>query len=68
MEKKRHHGYLHNIAMLIIVFGAIILLYLSFLWYEQGNLIMGGGMLVMGLIALSNFYLHRRMMKKMNFD
>ena len=63
----KHHKYLHNIAMLVMVLGAIVLFYLSFLWYQQGNQIMSIGMLVMGLIASSNFYLHLRMMKKMNF-
>ena len=53
-----YHKYLHNVAMLTIVFGAIVLFYLSFLWYQESNLIMGLGMLVMGLIASSNFYLH----------
>ena len=55
---------LHYAAMLIIVIGGFFLLYLSFLWYSQDNIIMGMGMMIMGLIALSNFYLHLTKMKK----
>jgi len=68
MMEMGHHPYLHKIAMLIIVVGAIILFYLSFVWYQRSNFIMSVGMFVMGLIAVSNFYLHGRMMKKMSFD
>jgi len=68
MKKTVHHKPLHNLAMLIIILGAVILFYLSFLWYQQNNVIMSIGMFVMGLIAVSNFYLHRLMMRKMGFD
>ncbi len=56
--------YLHQIAMWIIVLGALILFYFAIVWYMQDNIIMSLGMIIMGLIALSNFYLHKRMMKK----
>ena len=68
MKKMVHSKPLHNLAMLIIILGALILFYLSFLWYQVSNLIMSVGMFVMGLIAVSNFYLHRLMMRKMSFD
>jgi len=68
MKESGHRSNLHNLAMLIIVVGAVILFYLSFVWYQQNNIIMSVGMFVMGLIAVSNFYLHRRMMRKMSFD
>lgn len=55
--------YLHYSAMWIIVFGALILFYLSVLWYVKGNIIMTLGMSIMGLIALANFYLHLKSMK-----
>jgi len=55
--------YFHQIAMWSIFIGSIILLYLAFFWFQKGNSIMGIGMLIMGIVALSNFYLHRRMMK-----
>ena len=55
---------LHYVAMLVIVIGGFLLLYLSFLWYSQNNIIMGVGMMIMGLVALSNFYLHLVKMKR----
>jgi len=48
-----------------IVLGSIVLFVLAFIWFNQGNTMMGVGMLVMGFIASSNFYLHRLMMRKM---
>lgn len=60
-----HKNLFHYIAMLIILVGGISLLYLSFLWYSQNNIIMGTGMMVMGLVALANFYLHLTNMKEM---
>jgi len=56
--------FLHQIAMWLIFLGSLALLYLAFIWFGRGNNIMGVGMLTMGVIALSNFYLHRRMMRK----
>ena len=55
---------LHQAAMLIIVLGSILLLLLAFLWFSRGNSMMGFGMFVMSAVAVSNYYLHRRMMKK----
>ena len=54
---------LHQIAMWLIFLGALVLFYLAVIWFARGNIIMGVGMLSMGIIATSNFYLHRRMMK-----
>jgi len=54
---------LHQVAMLIIFLGSVIFFLLAFIWFSRGNTIMGFGMLVMGAIAMSNYYLHRRMMK-----
>ena len=56
--------YLHRIAMWVIIIGALILFYLAFIWYTQGNSIMSIGMTVMGLIASANFYLHLRTMRR----
>lgn len=55
---------LHQAAMLIIFLGSIALFLLAFLWFSRGNSMMGFGMFVMGVVAMSNYYLHRRMMKK----
>jgi len=55
---------LHQAAMLAIILGSIILFLLAFIWFSRGNAMMGYGMFIMGTIALSNYYLHRRMMKK----
>jgi len=60
------HKFFHQIAMWFIFLGSVALFYLAFVWFGRGNIIMGAGMLIMGIIALSNFYLHRRMMKKNN--
>jgi len=56
--------YFHQIAMWLIFLGSFVLLYLAIVWFKRDNNIMGFGMLVMGIIALSNFYLHRLMMRK----
>ena len=53
----------HQIAMWLIFLGGLALLYLAFAWFQRGNAFMGIGMLIMGIIAESNFYLHRRMMR-----
>jgi len=53
----------HKPAMGIIFLGSLTLLYFAFVWFSRGNQIMGLGMLIMGLVAGSNFYLHLRMMK-----
>jgi len=55
---------LHQIAMAIIVIGGVALFFLALWWFSKGNIPMGSGMLIMALIAGSNYYLHRRMMKK----
>jgi len=55
---------LHKAAMLIIILGSVILFALAFIWFSRGNSMMGFGMFVMGAVAMSNYYLHRRMMKK----
>ena len=60
------HKYFHQIAMWLIFTGGLVLLYFSFIWFARSNATMGIGMLAMGIIALSNFYLHRRMMRKEN--
>lgn len=59
-----HLKVLHYISMGIIVIGSLVLFYLAFSWYTKENLLMSLGMLIMGLIALSNFYLHWIKMKK----
>jgi hypothetical protein len=59
-----HKHLFHYIAMFIILSGGFSLLYFSFFWYSKNNLSMSFGMLIMGLIALSNFYLHWIKMKK----
>jgi len=55
--------YFHQIAMWSIFIGGLVLLFFAFLWFSRSNSIMGFGMLVMAIVALSNFYLHRLMMK-----
>lgn len=60
------YKYFHQIAMWLIFVGSLVLLYFSFVWFGRGNAIMGIGMLAMAVIALSNFYLHREVMKKEN--
>ena len=60
----KDNKYLHYTSMVVILGGSLILFYLTFLWYVKENIIMGTGMLIMGLIALSNFYLHWRNMRK----
>lgn len=57
-------GLFHQIAMSLIFMGGLVLFYFSAIWFQKGNFIMGAGMLVMGVVAMSNFYLHRDMMKK----
>ncbi|MFH1325375.1 MAG: hypothetical protein ABIH49_01220 [archaeon] len=59
-----HKKIFHYLSMSVIVAGGFLLLYFSFLWYLRNNVLMSGGMLIMGLIALANFYLHLRGMKK----
>jgi len=58
----KKNEFLHQVAMGTIVVGSLVLLYSSYIWFTRNNILMGIGMLVMGLIAISNFYLHRRMM------
>lgn len=60
-----HKHFFHYIAMAVILFGGLILLYFSFVWYLKDNMIMSAGMLVMGMVALANFYLHLTNMKKL---
>ena len=55
---------LHVIAMSAIFVGGILLLLLAFAWWREGNVRMAAGMALMGLIAESNYYLHRQMMKQ----
>ncbi|PCI21309.1 hypothetical protein COB64_00295 [Candidatus Wolfebacteria bacterium] len=55
--------FLHYFAMMIILLGGIALLVLSVIWFIQGILLMGIGMLIMGLVALSNYFLHVQSMK-----
>jgi len=50
--------------MAIILLGAIVLIILGLMWFSRANNLMGIGMLVMGVIALSNYYLHVQSMKK----
>ena len=54
---------LHQVAMLIIFLGSAALFLFAFIWFSRGNSIMGFGMFVMGAVAMSNYFLHRRMMK-----
>jgi len=55
---------LHQIAMAVILLGGVALFLLALWWFSKGNIPMGSGMLIMALVAGSNFYLHRMMMKK----
>jgi len=55
---------LHKIAMAVILIGGTVLFLLALWWFSKGNIPMGSGMLIMALIAGSNYYLHRRMMKE----
>ena len=55
---------LHVIAMNVIFVGGIAMFVLAGMWWIAGNVQMALGMGVMGLIAESNYYLHRQMMKK----
>jgi len=55
--------YFHQIAMWLIFIGGLTLFYFAIIWFQKGNTIMGLGMFVMSVVAFSNFYLHRRMMK-----
>lgn len=64
-KEKIANNYLHVIAMAVIVIGTIILFYLGFSWYLQDNVVMSMGMIIMGLIASANFYLHWRIMINM---
>ena len=56
--------FLHYLTMVIILLGGIALLILGIIWFTRGANLMGIGMLIMGGVALSNFYLHMRSMKK----
>jgi len=58
------HKYFHQIAMWLIFLGGLVLLYLAIVWFGRGNDVMGLGMLIMAIIAESNYFLHRQMMKK----
>jgi len=55
---------LHQAAMLVIFLGSVLLFFLAFIWFSRGSAIMGSGMFVMGAVAMSNYFLHKRMMKK----
>ena len=55
---------LHVAAMGAIFLGGIVLFLLALMWLKDGNIRMAAGMGLMGLVAESNFYLHRRMMKE----
>lgn len=54
----------HQIAMWLIFIGGFVLLYLAIVWFVRGNNHMGFGMLIMAIIAESNYFLHRQIMKK----
>ncbi|GMQ95095.1 MAG: hypothetical protein BMS9Abin13_205 [Patescibacteria group bacterium] len=58
------HKYFHQIAMWSIFIGGLVLFYFALAWFQKGNLVMGAGMLIMSIVAMSNFYLHRKTMKK----
>jgi len=45
--------------MSAILWGGIVLLILAIWWLSQGNILMAAGMAVMGIVAESNYYLHR---------
>ncbi len=49
--------------MATIFWGGIALLVFGAWWLSQGNFPMAAGMTVMGLVAESNYYLHRKGMK-----
>jgi len=55
--------YFHQIAMWIIFLGGLAFLLFALMWFGKGNVLMGSGMLIMGIMAEANFYLHRLMMK-----
>jgi len=55
--------YFHHIAMWVIFLGGLAFLLFAFMWFVKGNLLMSFSMLIMGIMAESNFYLHRLMMK-----
>lgn len=59
-----NNKFLHNIAMGIILIGSLILFFIAFYWYETNNIFMTLGMIIMGFVALANFYLHLVKMKK----
>lgn len=54
--------FLHQLSMWLILTGGLALLYIAYIWFQRDNLIMSIGMLIMGVVAFSNFYLHRSMM------
>ena len=60
-------AFAHRAAMWVIVLGALVIFAISILFFQQGNVLMGVGMGVMGVTASSSFYLHWRMMRVMKF-
>ncbi len=60
-------AFAHRAAMWVIVLGAFVIFAISFVSFQQGNVLMGVGMGVMGVTASSSFYLHWRMMRVMRF-
>lgn len=56
--------FIHYLVMAIILLGGVALLVLAIIWFIRGANLMGLGMLVMSLVAFSNYYLHGRSMKK----
>ncbi len=56
----------HKLAMGSIFAGGLVALSISFMWFRQGNPVMGIGMFFMGIVAFANFYLHGRAMRKSN--
>ncbi len=49
--------------MATILWGGIALLSFGIWWLSLGNFPMAAGMTIMGLVAESNYYLHRKAMK-----
>lgn len=57
-------NHVHNFAMSLVFIGGVMLLLLAYYWYSINNLLMASGMLIMGVVALSNLYLHATAMRK----
>lgn len=57
------YKYFHQFVMWLTYVGAIALFYIAWVLFQQGEAFIGAGMLIMGLVAMANYYLHKGMMK-----